>query len=110
MSRISIAHFWERYAERFAGPGPPEELPPELGYGAVFDHLLGELTRHDVRVAADGFVHVVCVDCPYSEDPKEDICESHIGLLKGFLKAGGRAASACKRTFTNNVCNLVFTC
>ena len=109
MNTISVRDFWEVYGKNHAGPLLSTELPPELAYGAVFDQVFGNLTRHDIRLFSHDEIDVVCADCSHAKAAKGDICEGHIGLLKGLLKAGSKCTSRCRRVVSGDECHLTFT-
>ena len=98
MNTITVENFWELYGKNHGQLSLSANLPPELSFGAFFDQVFGNLTRHDVRTVSQKRIHVVCTDCLYVKTTKSDICESHIGLIKGLLNTGDNGESCCHKT------------
>ena len=86
------------------------ELPLSLDLGGFFDYVFGELTRHDVYIKSDFEIKVLCQNCPYSSMESSDICESHIGILEGVIKARiGSEATSMRNVDDSQRCHLTFS-
>ena len=106
MLKLSVIDFWNLYSKRQISYYHYKELSLRLSLNVFFDRIFGMLTRHKFLRVEKESIELICQDCPYILNEKEDICQAHMGILQGQFEKKYHELYYIQKTVNNNVCSL----
>jgi len=109
MNQISVQDFWTLYSINQIEFKEYPDLSRKLSLNVFFDRIFGKLTRHKIVTMEKNQIQLQCLDCPYINNEITDVCDTHIGILRGQFNREYGYMYSCEKTFRNNICHLKLT-
>jgi hypothetical protein len=106
MNKISAIDFWAKYSKEAISFYKHPELPLKLNLGLFFNVYFGKLTHHKFLDIKSNHVELMCENCIYINQPSAQICDTHIGIIKGQFDK--KENCQVYNHIENNVCRIVF--
>jgi hypothetical protein len=104
---LSVREFWRDFSLRQFYLEAAAGLSEALSYAALFDQLFGKLTRHRITSLTQQQIIIDCINCDYvSKSLKNDVCETHIGILQGQFERRFGQSFYTERSTSDKICRL----